>query len=92
MFRTTSFTIKDNVTYWHPPARKARNLTQRLSLTEKTALTLMGQAYDLMENSWLTLGETSRQFLEGGKLASEVVRSMESLQSKNTVPEHVLVG
>jgi hypothetical protein len=44
----------------------------------------MGRAYDVMENSWLTLGETSQQFLAGDKLGSEVARSMENLQSKNT--------
>lgn len=67
-------------------------MTESLILAEKTALFLMGQAYDVMENSWLTLGETSRLFLAGGTLASEVVRSMENLQSKNTVFEHVLFG
>ena len=71
--------------------RKASNLTQRLTLSEKTALAQMGRAYDVMENSWLDLGETSRQFLGGDKPASEVVRSMENLQSKkNIVPEHVM--
>lgn len=72
------------------PSRKAKNLTERMTLAEKTALFLMGQAYDVMENSWLTLGETSRLFLAGGAPASEVARSMENLHSKNTVLQHVL--
>lgn len=54
----------------------------------------MGRSYDVMEESWLSLGETSTLFLAGAKLSGEVVRSMEDLQSiyflKNTVPRHVL--
>ena len=64
--------------------RQARNLSQKLVTTEKTALTLMGQAYDVIENSWLALGEGSLMFVSGVKPASEVVRLMEDLQSKNT--------
>lgn len=62
-----------------------------MALAEKTALTLMGQSYDVMEQSWLRLGEASSLFIAESKPASEVVRLMEDLQSKNTVPEHVIV-
>ncbi|EFX75306.1 hypothetical protein DAPPUDRAFT_306827 [Daphnia pulex] len=70
---------------------KASNLTQRLTLSEKTALARMGRAYDVMENSWLDLGETSRQFLAGDKPASEVVRSMENLQKAHIRANELLV-
>lgn len=79
-------------TYLHMyRCRQSRNLTRKMIMAEKTALTLMGRAYDVIENSWLTLGEGSRMFLAGGKPASEVVRLMEDLLSKNNVTEHVLV-
>ncbi|KAI9563805.1 hypothetical protein GHT06_011271 [Daphnia sinensis] len=70
---------------------KAKNLTESMTLAEKTALFLMGKAYDVMENSWLTLGETSRLFLAGGAPASEVVRSMENLQKAHVHANELLI-
>lgn len=51
-------------------------------MTEKKALILMGRAYEVMENSWLSAGETGRLFTAGGVLAKEAIRAMEALQSK----------
>lgn len=70
---------------------KAKNVTERMTLAEKTALFLMGQAYDVMENSWLTLGETSRLFLAGGAPASEVARSMENLHKAHVHANELLI-
>lgn len=80
--------------YFHAATdRKAQNLTRRMAEVEKTALILMGKSYDVIEESWLSLGDTSSLFLAGAKLPGEVIRSMEDLQSrrnfKNTMHKHV---
>lgn len=61
-------------------------------MAETAALALMAKAYDVMEESWLALGETGRLFTAGSKPASEVVRLMEDLQSNNNVHGHVHKG
>lgn len=63
--------------------RKAANLTDKFEVMEEKVFALVERAYDVMERSWLDLGEVGRQLSKENTKSQEkaVMDKMEALRS-----------